>query len=230
MEQKKIWDYFQTDPLGRKMFEGAMPRYHALSREVLSDDRVLNIGVGAGGIEKILYKRKRIKIFSLDPSESAVALLKDNFSMGEQAKVGISKDIPWEDNFFDVVIMSEVIEHLDMSDYKQTLVEVFRVLRPGGKFVFTVPAEEDLSKNDAICPCCGAQFHRWGHVQSFNANSIQDDISSIFCDIQLSRRSFSDWRLLNWKGQLVWLIKRLLSIVGIKGSAETFFVVAKKSQ
>ncbi len=227
MEQKKIWDHFQVDPLARKVFEGALPRYHALSMEVLSGSRVLNIGVGSGGLEEILYK-KNVHLYSLDPSENAIALLRVAFSMAEQAKVGKSDSIPWEDNFFDVVIMSEVLEHLDADIYKKTLLEVFRVLRPEGKFVFTVPAEENILENHVICPCCGVKFHRWGHVQSFTEQKIQSDILPLFYHMKLSRRTYSNWSLLNWKGKLAYLIKRLLSIAGIQSSKETFLVVAQK--
>lgn len=227
MEQKKIWDHFQVDPLARKVFEGAWPRYYALSKEVSPHSKVLNIGIGSGGLEELLYK-KIVNVYSLDPSEDAIALVQNNFTTAEQARVGMSDNIPWEDDFFDVVIMSEVLEHLDVKSYGITLLEVLRVLRPGGKFVFTVPADENLLENQAICPCCGVKFHRWGHVQSFTEHSIRLDISPLFCHIQLSRRIYSDWSLLNWKGKFALLIKRLLSIAQIKSSGETFFVVAHK--
>lgn len=227
MEQKKIWDYFQVDPLARKVFEGALPRYQALSKEVLSGNKVLNIGVGSGGLENILAEKK-IQVFSLDPSDGAIALVREKLPIPEQAKVGKSDCIPWEDSFFDVVIMSEVLEHLGDDDYYRTFQEVSRVLRPGGKFVFTVPAEEDLLKNNVICPSCGEKFHRWGHVRSFDALKIQSDIVPLFCNMQLLRRNYSDFSLLNWKGKLAWLVKRLLSVTGLQGSEDTFFVVVQK--
>lgn len=48
---------------------------------------------------------------------------------------------------FDVVTSTEVFEHVtnDLQGYK----EVYRVLKPGGKFIFTVPLE-DLSKKTMI--------------------------------------------------------------------------------
>lgn len=227
MEQNKIWDYFQVNSLGRKTFEGALPRYRALSREVLSGDKVLNIGVGAGGLEEILYK-KNAYVFSLDPSDGAISFVRERFAMEQRAKIGKSDCIPWDDDFFDVVIMSEVLEHLDIIEYSKTLRDVFRVLLPGGKFVFTVPAEENLVKNHVVCPCCGERFHRWGHVQSFSEYKIQSDIASLFCNVKLLRVYYCDFSLLNWKGKLALLAKRLLLFGGMQGTEETFLVVAQK--
>lgn len=45
--------------------------------------------------------------------------------------------MPFEDNCFDVVISTEVLEHVPDPD--RYLLEVKRVLKPGGKFFFTIP-------------------------------------------------------------------------------------------
>ncbi|WP_161949045.1 class I SAM-dependent methyltransferase [Desulfomicrobium norvegicum] len=228
MEQRKIWDHFQTDHFAKNLFAGAFPRYKAISREVASGDRVLNIGVGYGGLEEMLLSMQGVIVYSLDPSDGAIALLREAHCIGDRAVVGFSQDIPWSHSFFDVVVMSEVLEHLDVDDYRKTLYEVFRVLRPGGKFVFTVPAEENIQENFVVCPCCGVKFHRWGHVQSFTDHRIRSDILPLFNFMHLLRRNFSDWRLLNWKGKALWLMKRFLRAAGVKGAGETFFVVAQK--
>ena len=45
--------------------------------------------------------------------------------------------MPFEDNSFDVVISTEVLEHVPDPDHY--LLEVKRVLKPGGTFFFTIP-------------------------------------------------------------------------------------------
>lgn len=50
------------------------------------------------------------------------------------------QNIPFKDNMFDFVITEDVFEHI--SDYKKAFKEIKRVLKPGGKHIFTVPLHE----------------------------------------------------------------------------------------
>ncbi len=45
--------------------------------------------------------------------------------------------LSYEDNCFDIVLTSDVLEHVP--DYRQALNEISRVLKPDGFFIFTVP-------------------------------------------------------------------------------------------
>jgi SAM-dependent methyltransferase len=47
--------------------------------------------------------------------------------------------LPFEDAFFEVVTMLAVFEHLETSTLSRLLVEIRRVLRPGGVYVMTTP-------------------------------------------------------------------------------------------
>ncbi|KAA3613667.1 MAG: class I SAM-dependent methyltransferase [Calditrichaeota bacterium] len=56
----------------------------------------------------------------------------------EIAKLDLESDnFPFEDNFFDVIICNQVFEHL--KQIYHPLDEIFRVLKPGGHFLFSVP-------------------------------------------------------------------------------------------
>ena len=46
-------------------------------------------------------------------------------------------NLPFTDNFFDVVLLFDVLEHIENSD--QLLSEINRVLKPGGKLLMQVP-------------------------------------------------------------------------------------------
>jgi SAM-dependent methyltransferase len=58
---------------------------------------------------------------------------------GPQVDVHVQPGMPWplEDNRFDVVLCTEVLEHVQ--DLGQMLGELFRVLAPGGILVVTTP-------------------------------------------------------------------------------------------
>ena len=221
MDQTKIWDYFQNDEEAGDAAFNARPRYEFLAKHIAPGMRVLNIGVGRGGLETILI-RKGVLMSSVDPGESAIDRLRNQFGLGEQAKVGYSQAIPFPDNQFDVVVMSEVLEHLSDDVLAATLAEVQRVLKVGGQFIGTVPAEENLLDNRVVCPHCGELFHRWGHLQSFNEERLNTMLAEQFQFVKTSRHFFGDFQSLNWKGRLGWAIKKMLMGIGIKGSGESF--------
>lgn len=49
-----------------------------------------------------------------------------------------SDKFPFKDNFFDIVVFTEVLEHLPQSPF-QTIEEIYRVLSPGGHILITTP-------------------------------------------------------------------------------------------
>ena len=53
------------------------------------------------------------------------------------AREGDALNLPFPDDSFDVVIISEVMEHIP--DDKGVLAEMVRVLKPGGRIAITVP-------------------------------------------------------------------------------------------
>jgi len=69
--------------------------------------------------------------------------------------------LSFDDNSFDIVLSSEVFEHIP-NPYKAHK-EVFRVLKPGGKHVFTVPFVED-GYDDATF----AEINDYGKIQYHN--------------------------------------------------------------
>ncbi len=228
MDQDKIWDHFQNSPDAEGKTFQSDSRYRFLADQVQPGKRVLNIGVGRGGLESLLLG-KGAKVFSLDPSEDSIRHLRARLNMGEQARAGYSQAIPFGDRSFDLVIMSEVLEHLSQEVLLQTVAECHRVLDQGGTFMGTVPADEDLAENEVVCPDCGKVFHRWGHVQSFDRARLTNTLATHFSALQVQRRYFGNWRTLNWKGKTSHVLKVLLMGLGIHGSAENFYFTGRKT-
>ena len=50
--------------------------------------------------------------------------------------LNINKHLPYQDNTFDIVTATEVIEHLE--DFRAILREMYRVLKPGGVCVLSL--------------------------------------------------------------------------------------------
>jgi len=53
--------------------------------------------------------------------------------------------LTFEDNRFDVIISSDVFEHIRL--YKQTIKEIYRVLKSGGSYIFTVPFNSKMDEH-----------------------------------------------------------------------------------
>ncbi len=227
MDQTEIWRYFQNDAeIGNTAFN-ARPRYEFIARRIAPGLHVLNIGVGRGGLEAILAK-KGVVVNALDPDAQAINRIAQEYGLKDRAKVGFSQAIPFADGQFDVVTMLEVLEHLTDEVLNATLGEVKRVLKAGGCFIGTTPADENLMANRVVCPHCGQLFHRWGHLQSFSDERLGTLLSEHFELGEVSRHFFAEVRTLNWKGRVSWGIKKTLVGLGVKGDGESFFFLARK--
>lgn len=228
MNQDVIWDYFQNE--GVDAFRLASPRLRFLVNRLQPRESVLNIGVGSGTLE-MLAARKGVEIWSLDPSERAVENLRNELGASERAKVGYSQRIPFPDEQFDVVVMSEVIEHLEPKVRDASLLEVRRVLRPGGRLIGTVPARERLEDSEVVCPKCGDRFHRWGHQASFDVASMSALLQHNFMIETVHERFFNDWESAGWGRRLSGIIKKFLSWRGLGpyGVARNIFFAVRKS-
>jgi len=211
-DQNRIWDHFQNE--GIDSFAQSQGRLEFLVRRLRPGMRALNIGVGNGALERMAL-RKGVDIWSLDPSDRAIENLRKELQLDEKAQVGYCQAMPFPDSHFDVVVMSEVLEHLNREVFEATLIEVTRVLRPGGRLVGTVPAREKLEDAAVVCPCCGIQFHRWGHMQSFSVDTLADALKKHFLVEAAHERFFIDWESVGWWRKFQGLIKKFLSWRGI---------------
>ena len=48
--------------------------------------------------------------------------------------------MPFPDNYADYVVMNQVVEHFPMRQIATYMKEIYRVMKPGGKLVFTTPS------------------------------------------------------------------------------------------
>ncbi|WP_297762038.1 bifunctional 2-polyprenyl-6-hydroxyphenol methylase/3-demethylubiquinol 3-O-methyltransferase UbiG [Thermosynechococcus sp.] len=227
LDQQKIWDYFQNE--GIDSFARSSGRLEFLVRRLSPGSRVLNIGIGNGALERMALA-KGVDIWSLDPSERAIEALRSALGWGEQAQVGVSQAMPFPDDYFDVVIMSEVLEHLADDVFEATLFEVARVLRPGGRFIGTVPAREKLEDSIVVCPNCGHKFHRWGHYRSFTVETLAASLKQHFAVEAAYETFFIEWESVGWWRKIQGLIKKFLSWrgIGTYGICRNIYFCARK--
>jgi SAM-dependent methyltransferase len=101
-------------------------------------DRILDVGCGDGYYLFLLSNLKidKLQLVGVDPDVKALESAKKNLSKIKLFKGDLMDRIPFKENTFDKVVMSEVAEHLP-NDVKG-LKEIYRVLKPGGVLCISV--------------------------------------------------------------------------------------------
>jgi len=105
--------------------------------------KVLDVGCGRG---EIIWHCARLgaDAFGIDYAPVAVRMARDRIRLGDDetppsGKMGVAradaKLLPFASGSFDRVLMFDVVEHLYPWELHQALLEVRRVLRPGGRLI-----------------------------------------------------------------------------------------------
>lgn len=104
----------------------------------LAQQEILEIGSGGGLICEDLARRQ-VVMTGIDPSAGALQTARLHavqYGLGQNIHYlqGVGEYLPFADGSFSVIVCLDVLEHV--SDLKQTIEEIARVLAPGGIFVF----------------------------------------------------------------------------------------------
>ncbi len=99
--------------------------------------KILNVGVGTGDDLKILQSFGDNYI--IDTNIEVLKNINTDYLEKKQADVC---SLPYADNFFDIIVASDVLEHVEND--QQAMAEIYRVLKKDGTLIFTVPAFQFL--------------------------------------------------------------------------------------
>jgi SAM-dependent methyltransferase len=115
----------------------AWPRRRALLLgEARPGERVLDLGCGAGRFVRALGDGGAVPV-GVEIAEAALERARRNAPGADLRLLAADGSLPLEHRSVDLVWCSEVLEHV--ADVAGLLVEVRRVLRPGGRLLATVP-------------------------------------------------------------------------------------------
>lgn len=106
----------------------------------LPDGRGLDLGCGDGLLTRIVLEEAgRRDVVGVDPDPAEASQAK---ALGIYSTVHVAggDHVPELDASFDWVLSNSVLEHID--HIEPVLAEVSRLLKPGGRFVFTVPGPD----------------------------------------------------------------------------------------
>ncbi|MBI5045338.1 MAG: class I SAM-dependent methyltransferase [Candidatus Levybacteria bacterium] len=140
--------------VGRKEIISFLLKKHLTNKKNL----ILDAGCGTGS--NILFLKKFGDVYGVDTSLSATKFCQMRGL--KNIKTADVSNLPYNDNSFDLVCLMDVLEHI--KDDKKVIREIFRVLKPQGQLLITVPALPFIySKHDK------AQ----GHVRRYKKSDLK---------------------------------------------------------
>jgi SAM-dependent methyltransferase len=171
---KQVYDSLYREGSRETLGGYEYARWHALLHLITKVLKLRNINTlldyGCGnGLYIDLWKRafQTSEMYFCDVSSVAIEQLKDRYPEFS-SNVAVVRDnrAPFEDNFFDVILSVEVMEHVE--DLDAYLNDIHRLLKPGGTFIWTTP--------------CG------------NILSVEHIYSLLTCQIEETREGYRRWK------------------------------------
>jgi SAM-dependent methyltransferase len=163
--------------------------------------RALDIGTGTGANLRLLRELGLGEVVGVDASPEAIRYCAAK-GLGP-VRFGDICALPLEDGTFDLVLATDVIEHVD--DDGKALEEIRRVLRPGGRLLLTVPAFPSL---------WGLQDKVSHHRRRYRMGPLLHRLAA--ADLRVRRGYHVNWLLFG----PIWLVRRLIDGLGIELASE----------
>jgi len=148
-------------------------------------DQVLDLGCGEGRHSHGLHMLGGLKVIGVDLDEPSLEKAREglktlpppehDMSGSTRFETGDATKLRFEDDTFDAIICSEVLEHLP--DYPAALAEIRRVLKPTGRLCISVPH----AWPEKLCwrlapPPNGYAFEPGGHIRIFDEVELQTSV------------------------------------------------------
>lgn len=120
------------------------PRVFELCGDVTGKS-IVDLGCGEGYCARVLASMGAARIEGIELSEAMVDLaMTQHKANGTQEDAirytcGDVTELPWQDQTFDLAVGVFVYNYLTIAQTNASFCEVYRVLKPGGEFVFSVP-------------------------------------------------------------------------------------------
>ncbi len=141
-------------------------------------DSALDVGARDGYLSLLLAERFR-RVTALDLNQpkiehERVVCVKGNIT-----------SLEYPDDFFDVVLCAEVLEHIPPLVLEKACSELLRVTK--NYLVIGVPYRQDIRLGRTTCYSCGNKNPPWGHVNTFDERRLMH----LFEEMKAEKIAFS---------------------------------------
>ena len=121
------------------------PLFREETVEARKNIKMLEVGCGPGA--EIWYlAREGFQVYGIDGSKTAIAMCRQRLKaegLGAEIVVGDITDLPYPDEYFQVVVDVAAIQHNPPDSIAQIISEVYRVLKDGGHFFSLARSDRD---------------------------------------------------------------------------------------
>ena len=167
------------DPI-EELYKTKENNYFSLEREIFKNAikqkgiRILDIGCGTGALGAFFRKEQQCEVYGIDINKNACLEAEKNIDHVLHANVE-TIDLPYESDYFDVVVMGDVLEHL--LNPVIAIHKILGVLKPGGHIYITVPNVRHWQTTRDLVFKDKWEYASWGtldytHLRFFTRTSI----------------------------------------------------------
>lgn len=153
---------FWTKDIGRTNYISKIKDYKLIHAGDIEGKIVLNCGPFFP-IDEILFSSFANKWCAVDNSVNVINGINKIVTFLKLSKVETNlcdlRKLTYKDNYFDIILSFSTIDHIqDESGRLASIKEIYRVLKPGGIFIITVPSKQRLG---------GQKYHPGSTYHSF---------------------------------------------------------------
>lgn len=130
--------------------------------------RVLEIGCGYGRYLRALLDRGYANVYGIDISEEQIRFARENMHISSVEQVDALDYLDRTTHTYDVVLLLDVMEHLEVSYSIELLRKIHGVLNKGGKLIIQVP--------NGITPLTPIYFSDITHHRAYSVNSMSQSL------------------------------------------------------
>jgi SAM-dependent methyltransferase len=169
----------EASRMGLRFNAPLVSRYNSVLKRIpLEANEILDFGCGDGYLTCLIARlTPRSLVTGLDGDRHGINVAQRRASRIPNVRFQLSETLalPFTAGTFDVIIMADVIEHLP--DFKASLSEIRRVLRPRGTLIISTPHRQPTGKWDER------------HVFEFSASELRTEVANLFESVEL----FGSW-------------------------------------
>lgn len=143
MQFKDYWnETHQKYSQGKIVYDNWLDDYKSILDKCKTP--VLDLGCGTGN-DTLYLTERGFKVIACDYSEIALDKIKNTIANVETKLIDISEPLPFNDNFFDLIIADLSLHYFDEKTTKSIMREIKRILNPNGHLLARVNSIADIN-------------------------------------------------------------------------------------